>query len=124
MLVSGIFFKGIPGRVVELWLEGAFEVYATPLIMQEYLRVIKELASKAAEDLVRSWQEILPNRAHLIPDASPPLRVVRDPDDDKFISCALQVKADYLVTGDRDLTSLEAAYPFIISPRRFLSILS
>ena len=34
------------------------------------------------------------------------LKVCRDPDDDKFIECALEGKAKYLVTGDKDLKSI------------------
>jgi putative PIN family toxin of toxin-antitoxin system len=33
--------------------------------------------------------------------------VVRDPDDDKIIECALEAKADLIVTFDKDLLSLK-----------------
>ena len=32
--------------------------------------------------------------------------VCRDPDDDKFLECAVAGRAKYLVTGDRDLREL------------------
>ena len=35
------------------------------------------------------------------------VQLCRDPDDDKFISCALDGKAYYIVSGDKDLLSLE-----------------
>ena len=31
----------------------------------------------------------------------------RDPDDDKFIECALDAGAVYIISGDKDLLSLE-----------------
>ena len=47
----------------------------------------------------------------------------RDPKDDKFLELAVNGKADYLITGDRDLLIL---HPFrdiqIISPADFLEI--
>ena len=47
----------------------------------------------------------------------------RDPKDDKFLELAVNGKADYLITGDRDLLIL---HPFraiqIISPADFLKI--
>jgi len=34
--------------------------------------------------------------------------VQRDPDDNKFLECAVTGRASYLVTGDRDLRELES----------------
>ena len=34
------------------------------------------------------------------------VQLCRDPDDDKFISCALEGKCLYIVSGDKDLLSL------------------
>jgi predicted nucleic acid-binding protein len=33
-------------------------------------------------------------------------QVCRDPDDDKFISCAISGKAEVIVSGDKDLLSV------------------
>jgi uncharacterized protein len=47
--------------------------------------------------------------------------VCRDPKDDKFLSLALDSKADFLVTGDKDLLTLERFQKTeIITPRYFL----
>lgn len=35
------------------------------------------------------------------------VKVCRDPDDDKFISCAVDAKCFYIVSGDKDLLTLE-----------------
>ncbi len=37
-----------------------------------------------------------------------PAVVRRDPDDDKFLECAVAGHARYLVTGDRDLRELDS----------------
>lgn len=34
------------------------------------------------------------------------IKACRDPDDDKFLECALSARADYLVSGDKDLLDL------------------
>ena len=47
--------------------------------------------------------------------------VEEDPDDDKFIACALALEADYIVSGDSDLLTLESYMGIsIVSPRTFL----
>lgn len=54
-------------------------------------------------------------------DVQGSLEVCRDPKDDKFLNLALEGKADYLITGDKDLLDLN---PFreilIVSPSQFL----
>ena len=34
------------------------------------------------------------------------IHVCRDPDDDKFLSCAIDAKAIYIVSGDKDLLDI------------------
>ncbi len=51
------------------------------------------------------------------------ITICRDPKDDKFLELAVNGKADYLITGDRDLLVL---HPFrdiqIITPAAFLEL--
>ncbi|MCG2722043.1 MAG: putative toxin-antitoxin system toxin component, PIN family, partial [Thermodesulfovibrionales bacterium] len=51
--------------------------------------------------------------------------VPEDPEDNKFIECALTCKADYIVSGDRHLLNLkEYAGIKILKASEFLAILS
>jgi putative PIN family toxin of toxin-antitoxin system len=44
----------------------------------------------------------------------------RDQEDDPVLACALACKADYLVTGDRDLLEIKKFHKIkIVSPREF-----
>lgn len=47
----------------------------------------------------------------------------RDPDDNKYLECAVDGRADFVVSGDGDLLSLESfdGIP-IVKPRRFVEI--
>ncbi|MDI6689943.1 MAG: putative toxin-antitoxin system toxin component, PIN family [Actinomycetota bacterium] len=48
----------------------------------------------------------------------------RDPEDDKFIDVALAAKADYLVTGDKDLLVLKNYRGVkILKPKEFLALM-
>lgn len=55
-------------------------------------------------------------------EISHPVRVCRDPKDDKFLEVALNGRADAIISGDSDLLTLN---PFrgipILSPRQFLN---
>jgi len=51
--------------------------------------------------------------------------ISRDPDDDKFIACAIAGRADFLVSGDQDLLTLERVGDVrIITARELLEILT
>jgi putative PIN family toxin of toxin-antitoxin system len=53
----------------------------------------------------------------------PEIRAVRDPDDDKILGCAIAAGADYLVTRDKDLLSLDRYREIaILPPERFLHL--
>lgn len=120
VLVSGVFFHGPPAAIVEAWLAGQFEIYVTPAILEEYLRVIHEL-SALQPDIGRAWEEVLLTRCRLIPEVKTGPWRPRDPTDAKFLACAASVGADYLVSGDRDLQSYPGETGFaIVSPRQFL----
>ena len=53
-----------------------------------------------------------------------PVNVCRDPDDDKFLACAIDGAAYYAVSGDSDLLSLgEFRGVKIVTASEFLSLL-
>ena len=125
VLVSGIFFRGIPGRIVDAWIDDKIALFCTPSIMEEYARVIHELSIYQDNLLSIEWIDNLIELCHMIPDPPKTGSYSRDRHDDKFIFCAISAKADYLVTGDKDLTSLYYQFPFLIlSPNQFLSRLT
>ena len=125
VLISGVFFGGIPAWILDQWARNQFMVYATPSIMGEYVRVMDEAAESPPHQLLSlKWKAMLPEVCHLIPDERRPKRISRDRSDDKFIFCAINSSADFLVTGDRDLTTLPAEYSFkIVFPRQFVNFL-
>lgn len=122
VLVSGIFFKGTPGKIIDAWVDEAFLLFITPAILEEYTLTLGEISLKHDEILAYDWVQTLAELSHLIPDSKSTLSYCRDADDDKFIQCAIDAKANYLVTGDKDLTSLAKTFSFqIISPSKFLN---
>jgi len=51
------------------------------------------------------------------------INLCRDPDDNKFLELAKEVKADFLITGDKDLLILEKfEMTRILKPSEFLSL--
>ena len=49
--------------------------------------------------------------------------IINDPDDDKFIDCAVEAHADYIITGNKHLLDLKNFGKIeIIKPEVFLDI--
>lgn len=120
VLVSGIFWNGIPGKILDLWTEEGFDLIGTLLILGEYQRVLKRVGKAVDDKLTQRWIDVLIEKMILIVPGPSVKRWSRDIHDDKFIEGALTGKADYLVTGDKDLLDLEITFPFqIVKPRRF-----
>ena len=46
------------------------------------------------------------------------LKICRDPDDDKFINCAIDAKAIYIVSGDNDLLTINVAKQMFLENER------
>ena len=94
---------------MSLWQSHRVAVLVSRDILEEYLRVLaypkfqlndQEIRSLVEEELLPFVQTIRVRRRLAI--------VRRDPDDDKFLECAVAGRAEYLVTGDRDLRQLDS----------------
>lgn len=124
VLVSGIFWKGIPGKILDHWVKDDFDIVVTMPVLTEYQRVLREIGSKIDSSLTDEWARVLVERSSIVIFITPIKRWSRDVDDDKFVQCALAGNADYLVTGDKDLLDMDEIFPFgIVKPREFLNCL-
>ncbi len=123
VLVSGVFWAGRPFQVLELWAQDHIQVLASDAILREYADVLHLIGSAHGQpQLAEKWIAFFFQHTALI-DVRDSVTVCRDPDDNKFLSCAIDGDADYIVSGDRDLLDLkEAAEIPIITPRQFLAI--
>lgn len=114
-LISALLFSGTASRLVPLWQSHRITVLVSKAILQEFLRVLAypkfDLSSDEIKGLI--GDEVLPFvetvqvRHHLAV-------VRRDPDDDKFLECAVAGRAKYLVTGDQDLLELKSYHGIMI----------
>ena len=65
--------------------------------------------------------ELLTVKAELILASGLPEPVCDDPDDDKFLACALASKAKLIVSGDKHLLRVSSYRGIVIlSPRKFI----
>lgn len=124
VFVSGIFWSGPPADIIKAWYSKAFTLCFTPKIKDEYTRVAYGLAKKYSGIDVAPYLELVPIYGQMVADITLPKPVSRDPDDDKFIACAIAAAAKVIVSGDKDLLDLVNYENINIStPKEFLEIL-
>lgn len=103
------FFGGNPRRIIDLWKSGRFKIGLSPAIIEEYVEVLGRLGL-ADEPELTEILDFLAGGVGILFTADPPdLKVVKgDPDDDKFIACAVALKAEFVVTGDKALCAVKS----------------
>ena len=84
VLVSGIFWGGAPGKILDLWAKEKIEVAVSRPILEEYDRLMLEMERKKPTGLSEVWRGFIVRHSSLIhPEGS--FRLCRDPHDDKFL---------------------------------------
>ena len=106
VVISGIFFCGNPKKILQLCIENAITAYVTDEIVSEYERVIEEMQKKAKREIPRKALDDLLLLTELI-TTNTKIDICRDPDDNKFIECAISANALYIVSTDKDLLDLK-----------------
>lgn len=106
VIASGIFFGGKPKKLLEMVVARRLEVFASEEILLEYQETVEELCSRyPSQPHQLPLAHIMSSMKMTEPKAS--IQVCRDPDDDKFIECAVSAKALYIVSGDQDLLDVQ-----------------
>jgi uncharacterized protein len=124
VVLSGVFFGGVPGEVLAAWSRGRFDVVVSAAILTEYRRAGEVLASgkPGLETVWRPVMSWIARHAEVV-DADATIEPVSaDRDDDVFLACARAGGAGFIVSGDRHLQDVSGWRGIsVLSPRRFLA---
>lgn len=123
VLVSSLInLRGAPAQAVDGCLEGRWGLLASPEIMEEYEGVLRRPRLKLHPVSVAALITAIRRRAVTVIPRKP-VRVCSDPDDDKFLCCALTGAASHLITGNlRDFPKNAYEGIRIVSPAEFLRL--
>ena len=106
VIASAVFFGGKPYQLLHYIMEERVDVVASKEIVDEYEEIVLRLKQKYPSISTKVPLHDLLAKFDIIRVTSD-IHVSRDPDDDKFISCAVDGKCLYIVSGDSDLLSIE-----------------
>ncbi len=121
VVMSGIFFGGPPGRILAAWQRGEIELSASPEIVEEYVSTAGVLVTRYPSVELEPIIALIVGNVGVRQCRPLPEQVCDDPDDDKFLACALASNTEYVVSGDRALGRVSGYRGIaVLSPRQFV----
>ena len=128
VLVSALISRhGAPGKILEVWEKGRFDLVVSRPILDELGRVLHypkiqkkyNLPSKHLERFLR----LISSQTLIVNPATEITIIQADPSDNRYLECAKEGEAAYIVTGDRHLLELgEFEGTIILPPAGFLAV--
>ncbi len=120
IFVSALLRDGPPRRCIEAAIEGKYILALSQPILDELRNVLLRRKFGFAPDYIDILLQDLISIAHLY---YPPVGhgiVMRDPDDNIIVDCAVESRSAYIVTGDNDLLVLEKVKGIpVVTPAEF-----
>ena len=118
IFISGLLFGGNPEKILRLFQQSKIELLISPETQAELVEKLSNfpLESKTLQELLILIEE---KAIKIIPKKR--IRISRDIKDNIFLEVASEGSADYIISGDRDLLTLQrVGKTVIIAPREFL----
>lgn len=130
VLISGLFgIKNSPSsQILNAFRNQKIILVTSPAILEEVEDVINReriinLTKMTTHERAEFMDKLLERSD--VTAGKQVLQTARDVKDDKFLSAAVEAKADYLISGDEDLLVLkEYEGVKVVTPREFLKVLS
>lgn len=112
--------RSAPGMLVDSFLDGRFEIVASPHLIAELAEVLarpkfaKHTAGGRADEFIAA----LVGQFVTVENVAPAAGATADPDDDYLVSLARTHGADAIISGDRHLLDIAHGDPPVWSPRQ------
>ena len=116
------FFGGNPKKIIDLWKNEKITLCLSHAVLDEYIDVLRRIGMKDEQELEELLSLFSKGFNILFTIKTPQIKIVKsDPSDDKFIECAVALKADIIITGDRKVLDIKKYMGIrILTPQHFL----
>jgi uncharacterized protein len=121
VLLSGIAYpNSVPGKIIAAWRNGGIDLILSHYILDELQRVLPKLNHRLgwSQQDIQDFIDSLAFMADIVEPLPTEEPNLRDAADQPVLGTLLASKANYLVTGDKDLLALSDRHP-IITPAEF-----
>jgi len=116
------FFGGVPREIIDLWKNGKIILCLSQSIFEEYIEVLNRLGLKNRQELLKLTKLFAEGYNSVFAVDTPRIKIVKDdPDDNKFIECAVELESKVIISGDKHLKEVKKYIDIeIMSPREFI----
>ncbi len=116
------FFGGVPREIINLWKTGAITLCLSQAIVEEYIAVLNRLGLKDELEIRNLTKLFAEGYNSIFTVHTPNLHIVEDdPDDNKFLECAVALDSNVIISGDKHLLNIQKYMNIqILSPREFI----
>lgn len=122
VFISGIFFSGPPAKVLTAWKDSKLKIVLSKEIIEEYHRIAISLEEKFPSVEILPIIELVAIHGLFIDTKGFETLVCDDPDDNKFIECALASNCKLIVSGDKHLLKVSGYQGItVVTPRTFVN---
>lgn len=120
VLISGIFFHGPSYRILQAWKQKKVQFVITLEIYAEYTRVAEVISKKYPGIDISEILNLIAIYSEIVQSLTLSEPICEDPDDDKFIACAISNEVRYIVSGDKHLIKISGYHGIrVIKPQEF-----
>jgi len=129
ILVSAFLSRtGVSRELLQYVSQGGVEFYVSDQILTETERVLNygRLRKRYPyyDEDIASFLQLIASIAHVLNPLSTIEGVVRDPNDDMIVACAVEAQALYIISRDKDLLSLGNYEGIeVVSPEKLMAIM-
>ena len=121
VFISGVFFSGPPYVILDAWRHNALSLVISPEILAEYRETGEVLSRQFANIDLEPWLGLVTLKASMVKATPLAEAVCSDPDDDKFLACALAGGIRFVITGDLALLKTSGYCGIqVVRPREFV----
>jgi len=121
VFISGIFWTGPPYEILKAWSQDKLKFCLSLEILEEYKKVANILQKKFPAIELEPYFDLLTIKAEMYNTIHLPNQVSLDPDDDKFIACALTSRSNHIISGDKHLLDISGYQDItVLKPRAFV----
>lgn len=123
VFISGIFFSGPPTQILRAWKNKRLQIILSQDILIEYQRVAESLTLKYPSIDILPIIELVTVHGQFVDTKNVDITVCEDPDDNKFIECAIASDTKIIVSGDKHLLKIKGFKGIKVhKPREFVEI--
>ena len=109
---------GASNKILDMWTQGSLTLLVTERILDEYRTI---LSQKWLPDRVSDLNRHMTEFAEVVDPKERVYEIKEDPSDNRFLECAAEGEADYIISSDQHLLALKRfRRTEIVRPTQFL----